>query len=101
MDQAKLKKTISKYGIYFVLLIMIILMSILSDVFLSPKNLFNVVRQISVTGLISLGVSLVIISKGIDLSSGSVLAVAAVVGASLGQSGEWAQRMFPNLPELQ
>ena len=58
MNKEKTKKIISKYGIYFVLLIMIIIMSFLSPVFLTSKNLFNVIRQVSVIGIISLGVSL-------------------------------------------
>jgi len=100
MNVNKTKKIISKYGIYFVFILMIIVMSLASPVFLSPRNLMNVIRQVSVIGLISLGVTLVIISKGIDLSSGSVLAVAAVVAASLGQTGGWQAKMFPGLPEL-
>ncbi len=96
----KIKDIFGKYGIYLVLLAMIILMSFLSPVFLQAKNLLNVVKQVSVIGLISLGVTLVIISKGIDLSSGSVLAFAAVVAASLGQVGTWASKMYPGLPEL-
>lgn len=100
MNVDKARKIISKYGIYFVFVVMIIAMSIASPVFLTSRNLMNVVRQVSVIGLISLGVTLVIISKGIDLSSGSVLAVAAVVAASLGQTGDWQAKMFPGLPEL-
>lgn len=94
------RRIIGKYGIYFVLLLMVVAMSIASPVFLSSRNLMNVVRQVSVIGMISLGVTLVIISKGIDLSSGSVLAVAAVVAASLGQHPDWTQKMFPNLPVM-
>ncbi len=94
------KKFFSKFGIYFVLIGMIALMSVMSPVFLTPRNLLNVVRQVSVIGLISLGVTLVIISKGIDLSSGSVLAVAAVVAASLAQTADWQAKMYPGLPEL-
>lgn len=100
MNVAATKRIIGKYGIYFVFVIMVIAMSFASPVFLSARNLLNVVRQVSVIGLISLGVTLVIISKGIDLSSGSVLAVAAVVAASLGQSGDWHAKMFPELPQL-
>jgi len=100
INKAKFKKFMGKYGIYFVLLIMIIAMSIASPVFLSSRNLLNIIRQVAVIGIISLGVTLVIISKGIDLSSGSVLAVAAVVAASLGQMGNWPAKMFPGLPEL-
>lgn len=95
-----LKVIIGKYGIYFVLLLMVVAMSFASPVFLTGRNLMNVVRQVSVIGLISLGVTLVIISKGIDLSSGSVLAVAAVVAASLAQIPDWPQKMFPFLPVL-
>ncbi len=100
MNVDKTKRIISKYGIYFVFIIMVIAMSVASPVFLTPRNLMNIVRQVSVIGLISLGVTLVIISKGIDLSSGSVLAVAAVVAASFGQTGDWHAKMFPNLPEM-
>jgi inositol transport system permease protein len=103
MDSNKsknIKNFVGKYGIYLVLIAMIFVMSLLSPVFLSTRNLLNVVRQVSVIGLISLGVTLCIISKGIDLSSGSVLALAAVVAASLAQKGDWAAKMFPNVPEL-
>lgn len=100
MDSVKIKKLMGKYGIYIILVLLVISMSFLSPVFLTSKNLFNVVRQVSVIGVISLGVTLVIISKGIDLSSGSVLALSAVVAASIGQQGDWTQKMFPNLPEL-
>lgn len=100
MNVDKTKKIISKYGIYFVFIIMVIGMSVASPVFLTGRNLMNVIRQVSVIGLISLGVTLVIISKGIDLSSGSVLAVAAVVAASFGQTADWHAKMFPSLPEL-
>lgn len=100
MDAARVKKVMSKYGIYFILILLVITLSFMSDVFLTSRNLFNVVRQVSVIGVISLGVTLVIISKGIDLSSGSVLAMAAVVAASLGQQGDWAQKMFPSIPQL-
>ncbi len=50
---------------------------------LKPQNLINVVRQISVIGLVAVGVMLCIIALGIDLSLGSVLGFSAVVTASL------------------
>ncbi|RKP57908.1 ABC transporter permease [Pararobbsia silviterrae] len=52
-----------------------------SEFFFTTRNLFNVGRQISVTGIIALGESLVIISAGIDLSVGSVVGLAAVLSA--------------------
>lgn len=100
MDQAKAKKVLSKYGIYFILVAMVLVLSIISPSFRSPRNIINVFRQISIIGVISLGVTLVIISKGIDLSSGSVLAVSAVVAASLAQQADWAEKMYPNIREF-
>jgi len=86
-----------KYAIVFIFLAMFIGMWFLSDAFLQPRNLLNIVRQISVMGLIAIGVTMVIITTGIDLSSGSVLAFAAVAGASLAQRTDWASAKYPGL----
>lgn len=72
-----------KYGIFLIFIAMLLVMSILSPSFLKPMNLLNVVRQVSMIGVIAMGVTFCIISTGIDLSSGSVLALAGVVAASL------------------
>lgn len=45
-----LKKIMSRYGIYLILLFMIVVISMMRPVFLSQKNLLNVVRQVSVIG---------------------------------------------------
>jgi inositol transport system permease protein len=91
------KIVFQKYAIVLILLAMILLVSILSPAFLQVRNLLNVVRQISVIGLLGMGVTLAIIALGIDLSSGSVLALAAVVAASLAQRPDWAEAKFPGL----
>ncbi|GLO63867.1 sugar ABC transporter permease [Vibrio sp. MACH09] len=95
-----IKHFISKYAIYFVFIAMCVVMSILSPVFLSVANLLNVMTQMASIGLLALGVTIIIITRGIDLSSGSVLALAAVVSASMAQSVDWAMRMYPTMPEL-
>jgi inositol transport system permease protein len=92
-----LKEFFRKYAIVLIFLGLFLLMSVLSPAFLAPRNLLNVVRQISVIGLLGIGVTMAIIATGIDLSSGSVLALAAVVGASLAQSPDWAAAKFPGL----
>ncbi|PSW21715.1 ABC transporter permease [Photobacterium sanctipauli] len=94
------KRFISKYAIYFVFIAMCVVMSILSPVFLTVANLLNVVTQMASIGLLALGVTIIIITRGIDLSSGSVLAVAAVASASMAQTLDWGMRMYPNMPEL-
>jgi len=86
-----------KYAIVFIFLAMFVGMWILSDAFLQPRNLLNIVRQISVVGLIAIGVTMVIITTGIDLSSGSVLAFAAVAAASLAQRTDWDGAKYPGL----
>jgi inositol transport system permease protein len=74
-----------RYGIFFIFLGMFIIASLLSPAFLTKLNLINVVRQISITGLIALGVTGVIVCAGIDLSSGSVVGLACVVAAAFSQ----------------
>src|ERR1700758_4449509 len=86
-----------KYGIFLVFIAMLIVASILSPAFLSPTNLINVVRQRSVVGLIALGVTGVIVSGGIDLSSGSVVGLTAVVAASLAQDPDYSTPFYPGL----
>lgn len=91
------KEFMRKYGIVLILLGLFILMSVLSPAFLKTRNLLNVVRQISVIGLIGMGVTIVIITTGIDLSSGSVIALSAVIAASLAQREGWEAAMYPGL----
>lgn len=99
-NTAKLQNFLKTYGIFLILILMCVILSVLSPAFLSMGNMLNIIRQISVIGLIAFGVTMCIITTGIDLSSGSVLALAAVVAASLAQQPDWASRMYPNLPAL-
>lgn len=98
--KARLQSFLRTYGIFLILILMCLILSILSPAFMSMGNMLNIIRQISVIGLIAFGVTMCIITTGIDLSSGSVLALAAVVAASLAQQPDWASRMYPNLPAL-
>ncbi|KAA5547252.1 ribose ABC transporter permease [Roseiconus nitratireducens] len=66
-----------------VLILMIVAMSLLSDRFLTAANGWNIMRQISVNVCLSIGMTMVILSGGIDLSVGSVLALAGAITAGL------------------
>ncbi|MBE7201709.1 MAG: ABC transporter permease [Parafilimonas terrae] len=66
----------------------------------NPQRLLVMVLQVSIVGLIAIGVTQVIITGGIDLSSGSVLAVSAMVAASLAQEPGYARAVFPALTGL-
>lgn len=65
------------------LLIMVIVFASMSDVFLTQRNLINILQQSSINAVIAVGMTLVIISGGIDLSVGPVAALSAVLSAAL------------------
>lgn len=67
-----------RYAAVAALAALVIVSSLLSPYFLTPQNLLNILRQVSYTGIIALGMTFVIIAGGIDLSVGSV---AAFVGS--------------------
>ena len=64
-----------------ILLLLVVVLSLLSDVFLSLENVGNVLKQSAVICVLALGQLLVIVTRGIDLSVGSNLSLSAVVGA--------------------
>ncbi len=76
----------SKYGIVVIFVGLCIILSIMSPVFLSMRNITNVIRQVSIIGIVSMGVTFAIITTGIDLSSGSMIALISVVVATLSQN---------------
>ncbi|MEJ7136907.1 ABC transporter permease [Amphibiibacter pelophylacis] len=67
---------------------------------LNPERLQIIILQMAVIGIIAIGVNLVIITSGIDLSSGSVVAASAVVAASLAQVSDFPRAVFPALTNL-
>ena len=72
----------NKYSIYFVLFIMIIVCSFLNSNFLTFSNLSNISSQLAVTTILACGATMLIISGMIDLSCGSVLALAGVLSVA-------------------
>ncbi|MDE1474479.1 ribose ABC transporter permease [Xenorhabdus bovienii] len=65
------------------LLILIVVVSFLSPNFFTLNNLFNILQQTSVNAIMAVGMTLVILTSGIDLSVGSLLALTGVVAASM------------------
>lgn len=80
---------LSRYAILFAFLVLIIIMAVLSPAFLKPTNIMNILRQTSINGIVAVGMTFVIILAGIDLSAGSVLALAAVVATSFAHPGTY------------
>ena len=79
-----LKNKLKNSGSWIAILILIIVPSLIyGSKFLSATNAFNVLRQMSMIGLISIGMTCVILTAGIDLSVGATVALAAVTSAML------------------
>lgn len=78
---------LGKYGVYIAFVILFVALSITSEVFLSPRNIVNIFKQISVVGVMAVGMTFVIATGGIDLSVGAVSACAACIVCSLSQEG--------------
>jgi ribose transport system permease protein len=81
------RRFLVKFQPLIALFVLCLLISLLSDKFLTPANGWNVMRQISVNICISVGMTLVVLTAGIDLSVGSVLALCGAISAGLLKSG--------------
>ena len=87
-EKPSLKVLYSKYGIGVVLIVLIIAAYLVEHKFLSETNIINVLRQVSVNGILAVGMTFVIISGAIDLSAGNMVGLAAVTSVLLqGQLG--------------
>src|SRR5580700_9519882 len=72
---------------FFTLVALFIILSIASPNFLTSTNLSSVVRQTAVINIMALGMTIIIISGGIDLSVGSILGLAGLLGTMAMQAG--------------
>lgn len=79
---------VQRFGLAFSFLLLMLALTLLSDRFLTAANLINILRQATINGIVSVGMTMVILTGGIDLSVGSVLALAVTVGASLMKQGQ-------------
>lgn len=96
MDNVTFKKfdahrLFQDFGLLLIFLVIVAALVILSpDAFARPANLVGIFKQASINGILAMGMMFVIISGGIDLSVGSIVAVTGVVAASLALPGEHA-----------
>ena len=78
---------IIKYKSALILLLLCVVVTVLSPRFLNWTNVMNIVRQTTTNGIIAMGMACVIITGGIDLSVGSVLAFSTLITGLLINSG--------------
>ncbi|MEH1994690.1 ABC transporter permease [Nostoc sp.] len=82
-------KLITSQGVLFMLLSLAVFASFRYETFLTPLNLMNIMRQNSMLAIVALGMTVVILSGGIDLSVGSLVALGGVVAAMLAGQGSF------------
>lgn len=100
------KRIPQEMSILLVLIGISIMFEVLGWIFIGQSFLMNISRlqiiilQVSVIGIIAIGVTMVIITGGIDLSSGSVVAMSGMVAATFAQSSNWPKVFFPSMTDL-
>ena len=72
---------LEKYGVLVFLLLLIVVFAAYNPRFLSTRNITNILAEVSIYGIIGVGMTYVILAAGIDLSVGSLLAFSAMCGA--------------------
>ena len=70
-----------RFGVLVFLVFLIIFFQFQNSAFLSERNIFNILTEVSIFGIMAVGMTFVILTAGIDLSVGSVLAVCAIFAA--------------------
>ena len=83
------KDLFNKYGILMVFLILFVLLTLITNTFFTSRNLINVLKQVSINGIISVGMMCVLLTGGIDLSVGSIVALSGVVATTFAHPGEY------------
>lgn len=87
LRRVNLARVLRASGLVWVLVAMCVVAALISEAFLNPFNIINVLRQVALFGIVSIGMTFVILTAGIDLSVGSIVAVVAVVSALLLSAG--------------
>lgn len=94
------KRLLMDYAIYFILLGLIIVITIISPRFLSLDVARDILMQSSVRIVVALGCMFIIVSGSADLSGGRMVGLAALVAGSLAQKGAYNLKFWPSLPEM-
>ncbi len=86
-SSTRVRDLLRQYGLILSFLLLCVVLTFLSDRFLTVSNLTNVLRQSTINGIIAVGMTLVILTAGIDLSVGAILALSSVIAADMLQQG--------------
>jgi inositol transport system permease protein len=78
---------LARFAPLIFLIVLMTVFAVAEPAFLTPLNLFNVLRQVSIYGLLAIGMTFVILTAGIDLSIGSLVAFGGLVAAAVAKGG--------------
>jgi len=84
------RNLLQRFGVLFVILLVGLGLTLTTDTFLTVSNLTNVARQVSINGILAVGVTFVLLTAGVDLSLGSVVALSGVACATFAHPGDHA-----------
>jgi methyl-galactoside transport system permease protein len=99
-DRKAISGFASRNAIYLVLVLLIIGIAVQDPTFLAPNNFRNILLNNATRLIIALGMGGILITRGVDLSAGRIVGLAAVLSASMLQTPEYSRRFFPDLPTL-
>lgn len=99
-NKEKRKRFLSQNSIWFVFIVMVIVIWIATPHFMTSQNIISMLTTESIVGILTMGMMFCILSKGIDLSVGSILGLTSVISASLAQNPDYTSKLFPNIPNF-
>src|SRR5512135_2888134 len=79
----------AQLGLAAALTAIVIVLSLARPGFLTVANFVNLLRQISINGILAVGVTYVLLTGGVDLSLGSIVALSGVLAASFAHPDQW------------
>lgn len=88
LDRERIAEFAARYGIILAFFVLCGVLAVVSPYFLTWGNILNVLRQTSINGILAIGMTFVILTRGIDLSVGSMAAFAGIVGASFASGSD-------------
>lgn len=100
LKKTSIKNLMLEKAIYVVLVVLLIVIVIIQPKFLSFGNFKNIFAQSATRIIIALAAGMILIVQGVDLSTGRMIGLAAVISASLMQTTTYAYRMYPHLADL-
>lgn len=100
IDANKIQNFFMQNAIYIVLFVLTVAIAVYDSRFLSVTTMRDILLQSSTRVIIALGAAFVLITGGVDLSTGRVVGLTAVLSASMLQVADYSRRFYPDIPDL-